>query len=289
MLAAASPACRRMLGRRPHRHRQDSAGAACRAAGRRRGFMRQQTRGPRLTSRLTTGHRRTPLLAGLAAAALAVPGLAVPGLSVPGLALAGSPSAATATATATATAGGCRLGPGVKHVIEISFDNVHFFRDNPNVPSDLQMMPHLLQFLEGNGTFLSNNHTPLIAHTADDLLTTLTGLYGDRTGMPISNSYRTFNPDGPTDPAGSFAYWTDPVFNTAATPSPGHDTNPSMVYSPVPPATAQPPPPPDTSTPAPWVPFTRAGCNVGEVAAANMELENTAADIPKVFGPDSPE
>jgi hypothetical protein len=55
--------------------------------------------------------------------------------------------------------------------------------------------------------------------------------------MPVSNSYRTFDPDGTTDPAGSFAYWTDPVFNTAATPSPGHDTNPSMVYSPVPPAT----------------------------------------------------
>jgi hypothetical protein len=98
------------------------------------------------------------------------------------------------------------------------------------------MMPHLLHFLKDNGTFLSNNHTPLIAHTANDLLTTFTGLYGDRQGMPISNSYRTFNPGGTTDPAGSFAYWTDPVFNTVATPSPGHDTNPSMVCSPVPPA-----------------------------------------------------
>ena len=65
--------------------------------------MRQHTRGRRLASRLTAGHRRTPLLAGLAAAALAVPGLAGPGLSVPGLALARSPPAATATATATAT------------------------------------------------------------------------------------------------------------------------------------------------------------------------------------------
>jgi hypothetical protein len=55
--------------------------------------------------------------------------------------------------------------------------------------------------------------------------------------MPVSNSYRTFDPDGTTGPAGSFAYWTDPVFNTAATPSPGHDINPSMVYPPVPPAT----------------------------------------------------
>jgi hypothetical protein len=68
---------------------------------------------------------------------------------------------------------------------------------------------------------LSNNHTPLIAHTADDILTTFTGLYGDRQGMPIANDYVAYNSDGPvgtfgtTDPAGSFAYWTDPVFDTA--------------------------------------------------------------------------
>src|SRR5215475_10213849 len=201
----------------------------------------------------------------------------------------GAHAAPVARVAGHSASNSCHLGHGIKHVVELTFDNVHFFRDNPNVPSDLQLMPNLTNFFEDNGTMLSNNHTPLIAHTADDLLTTLTGLYGDRQGMPISNSYRTFNPDGTTDPAGSFAYWTDPVFNTAATPSPGHDTNPSMVYSPVPPATAQPPPAPNTTTPAPWVPFTRAGCDVGEAAAANMELENTAADIPKLFGPASPE
>ena len=186
----------------------------------------------------------------------------------------------------------CHLGNGVTHVIRLGFDNVHFFRDNPNVPSDLQMMPNLLNFFENNGTFLSNSHTPLIAHTADDLLTTSTGLYGDRQGMPISNSYQAYNTDGTTDPAGSFAYWTDPVFDTAPIP-PGpnaaHDTNPSMVYSPVPPATANKAVAPNTITPAPWVPFTRAGCDVGEVATANQELENTAVDIPKVFGVGSPE
>ena len=183
----------------------------------------------------------------------------------------------------------CQLGNGVKHVIELTFDNVHFFRDNPNVPSDLQMMPSLLHFLEDNGTFASNNHTPLIAHTADDLLTTFTGLYGDRAGMPVSNSYRTYNTDGSTDPAGSFAYWTDPIFNTAATPNPGHDTNPSLVYAASPPATTNPAPKPDTTTPAPWVPFARAGCNVGEAGTVNQDLENTAVDIPKVFGANSPE
>jgi hypothetical protein len=152
-------------------------------------------------------------------------------------------------------------------------------------------MPNLLNFFQDNGTFLSNNHTPLIAHTADDILTTFTGLYGDRHGMPISNSYQAYNANAAkdTDPAGSFAYWTDPVFDTKTTPSAGHDTNPSMVYSPVPPTTAPHTVAPDTVTPAPWVPFTRAGCDVGQVASANTVLENTALDIPKVFGAGSPE
>jgi hypothetical protein len=184
---------------------------------------------------------------------------------------------------------GCHLGNGVKHVVQISFDNVHFFRDNPNVPSDLQLMPNLLNFIQNNGTMLSNNHTPLIAHTANDLLTTATGLYGDRQGQPISNGFRTYNPSGTTDPANSFTYWTDPIFDTARTPSAGHDTNPNMVYSPVPPATASSPVSPTTVTPAPWVPYTRAGCNVGEVATANQVLENASFDIPKVFGANSPE
>jgi len=47
------------------------------------------------------------------------------------------------------------------------------------------------------------------------------------------------------------------------------------------------------NTPAPWVPFTRAGCDVGGVGTANIELENnsTAAtgDITQVFGQNSPE
>jgi hypothetical protein len=210
-------------------------------------------------------------------------------VAAPGMASAGQPSASGHQPASRHQPASCHLGNGIKHVVQLGFDNVHFFRDNPNVPSDLQMMPNLLNFFESNGTFLSNSHTPLIAHTGDDLLTTATGLYGDRHGMPIANGYQAYNADGTTDPAGTFAYWTDPVFNTAAHPSPGHDTNPSMVYSPVPPATARHAPAPDTVTPAPWVPYTRAGCNVGEVATANQELENTAVDIPKVFGPNSPE
>ena len=47
------------------------------------------------------------------------------------------------------------------------------------------------------------------------------------------------------------------------------------------------------TTPAPWVPFTRAGCDVGGVGTANIELENTATnatgDMTRVFGANSPE
>ena len=212
---------------------------------------------------------RRSLLATAAVAALVVPSTAW--LSQP--------------ATAAPVASGCQLRDGVKHVVSLVFDNVHFSRDNPNVPSDLEQMPNLLRFLASNGTVLSNTHTPLIAHTADDSLTIYTGLYGDRHGQPVTNSFRTYNPDGSTDPAGSFAYWTTPVYDTAATPTAGHDTSPTMVYSPGDPTGT------DTSrqTPAPWVPFTRAGCSVGDFSTANMVLENTKLDLPYIFGAQSPE
>ena len=59
-----------------------------------------------------------------------------------------------------------------------------------------------------------------------------------------------------------------------------------MIYSDSVPASAT---TTDVATPAPWVPWTRAGCDVGDVSTANMVLENAGFDIPKVFGPDSPE
>src|SRR4051794_9137125 len=213
------------------------------------------------------------------------------GLATAALVTGAAAAVATLTASAPAaahpqTVSSCHLRNGVQHVVNIVFDNVHFFRDNPNVPSDLEQMPTLLNFLKSNGTVFSNSHTPLIAHTADDSLSIYTGLYGDRHGQPVTNSYKTYNPDGTTDPAGSFAYWTDPVYDTAATPTPGHDTSPTMVYSDSVPARQG-----DTGrqTPAPWVPFTRAGCSVGMFSSANMVLENTKLDLPTVFGADSPE
>ena len=182
----------------------------------------------------------------------------------------------TAQAVPATPAAGCRLANGVKHVIEITFDNVHFNRDNPNVLSDLEQIPALDSFITGNGTLLSNDHTPLIAHTADDTLTTYTGLYGDRQGQGISNDYETYNAGGTVTGESSFAYWTGTY---------GLDPFPNMPYSASVPAAGSAP----ATPPAPWVPFTRAGCNVGDVSTANMELENLNPDLQNVFGAGSPE
>jgi hypothetical protein len=221
---------------------------------------------------------RRRLLTGLAGSGLAAGALVVPAVA------GATTTAADATPPPTTT---CDLGNGVQHVISIVFDNVHFFRDNPNVPSDLEQMPHLLNFLQSNGTVFSNSHTPMIAHTADDSLSIYTGLYGDRHGQPVSNSYNVYNPDGSTDTATSFTYWTSPIIDTKPlVPAPSTvDSAPSMTYSDTVPASG----PANRVTPAPWVPFTRAGCNVGDFSTANMVLENPAVDVPTVFGANSPE
>lgn len=173
---------------------------------------------------------------------------------------------------------GCNLDPAngkIQHVIYVQFDNLHFTRDNPNVPSDLEQMPNLLNFMKSNGVLLTNHHTPLIAHTATDILTSLTGVYPNNHGDPISNSFRYFNPNGTSNPAVSFAYWTAPLFDpSTSTPT---DTTPNMLTA------------GGKNAPAPWVPYTRTGCNFGAVATANTILENTAIDIPTVFGANSPE
>jgi hypothetical protein len=186
--------------------------------------------------------------------------------------------ASPALHTHAASGSGCQLNSAkgdIQHVIYVQFDNTHFTRDNPNVPSDLEQMPHLLNFIENNGVLLSNHHTPLISHTATDILTSLTGVYGDQHGVPVSNTYRFFNPNGTTDNAVSFAYWTSPIFDlSSSTPS---DTTRNML-------TAS-----GMNAPAPWVPYTRAGCNFGAVATANTILENITVDIPTVFGAGSPE
>src|SRR5262249_50597219 len=73
--------------------------------------------------------------------------------------------AATWLSTGSAQAA-CNLGPSIKHVVHITFDNVHLRRDNPNVPSDLEQMPNLLNFVTQNGIITRNHHTPLISHSS---------------------------------------------------------------------------------------------------------------------------
>ncbi len=203
-------------------------------------------------------------------------------LTATALAAAGIASslAAPVLAAKPAAAGGqstCTLGPNgaVKHVIYVQFDNTHLRRDRADVPSDLEQMPHLLNFIETNGTLLSNDHTVLISHTAGGILSSLTGVYPDRHGQVVSNSNVRISSTGGFSFPSSFGYWTDSV---AATNTP---TVPNMVT------------PTGANAPAPWVPYTRAGCDFGAVATANTVLENAnttaTGDITKVFGPGSDE
>jgi hypothetical protein len=185
-------------------------------------------------------------------------------------------SAATLTsgrsAQAATTTAGCQLTGGAKHLVYIQFDNTHFTRDRPSVASDLEQMPHLLDFLTSNGTLFTNDHTILISHTAGGIVSSLTGLYPDRNGQTVSNSYFYFPPSGVPAFSSSFKYWTDLVDDATGT----NDPLPNMVTD------------GQKTTPAPWVPFTRAGCDVGGVGTANIELENTGTgafgDIAQVFG-----
>jgi hypothetical protein len=182
-----------------------------------------------------------------------------------------------------APGGGCQLNSpkgNIQHVVTIIFDNTHFQRDPARdgstlVPSDLEQMPHLLNFISNNGVLLSNHHTQLISHTSDDIITILTGVYPSRHGVATAaNSYLEYKADGTTLSQSGFTYWTDlsgdNTYNLlSGAVDAGH--------------------PNGVNAPAPWVPFTRAGCDVGAVGAADLEIENTGADLQTVFGKGSPQ
>ena len=174
---------------------------------------------------------------------------------------------AEAAAPAQASCHFQSAGNKIKRVVFLTFDNVHLRRDNPNVPSDLEQMPHLLNFLQDNGTVSGNHFTPLISHTAQDILTVLTGVYGNRFGFGVANSYGFFNPNGSVGFQSSFSYWT----------SLSKDGQLNLINE------------KGKNAPAPWVPFTRAGCDVGGFSTVNIEFESIPADVNTVFGPNSPE
>jgi hypothetical protein len=188
----------------------------------------------------------------------------------------------TSSAPRTLAASNCELhsvGNKIKHVVYLQFDNTHYARDNQNVASDLEQMPHLLDFLKSNGTLFTNDHTILISHTAGGIVSTQTGLYPDRHGLNVTNSYFAFAYSPTKTPffSTAFKYWTDLVDDAAGTADP----LPNMVTD------------GQKTTPAPWVPFTRAGCDFGAVSLANIELENTGTgafgDMTQAFGSGSPE
>jgi hypothetical protein len=174
-------------------------------------------------------------------------------------------------ATQSASAG-CQLNsPGgqIKRVVYIVFDNVHLRRDNPNVPSDLEQMPNLLNFLQGKGVISGNHFTPLISHTADDILTGLTGVYGDRHGSPVSNSFGIYKADNSSAVfQTSFVYWTT---TTAQSHPEAGENLPVLVNE------------NGKNAPAPWVAYTRAGCDVGAFSLNGLAIENKT-DIANIFG-----
>ena len=148
---------------------------------------------------------------------------------------------AVTTAHAQTSATAC------KRLVYIQFDNTSY--------SDVRQMPHLLDYLTQRGTIYTNDHTVLISHTAAGIVSTLTGLYPDRHGLTVANAYGYFTKSGTTSFTSAFKYWTDPV-DAAVNPLPNLVTTGRK------------------TTPAPWVPFTRAGCDVGAVGMANMVQEN---------------
>ncbi|MBN9619171.1 MAG: hypothetical protein J0H43_05505, partial [Actinobacteria bacterium] len=212
--------------------------------------------------------------AGIAAAAVIATGAGILGVT--------SPAGASAPERPAPATSGCHLSNGIKHVIQIQFDNVHLTRDNPNVASDLEQMPHLFNFLKQNGTVLANTHDVLV-HTATNFVANQTGLYPDRTAVTQSNSFSYYDSSGATHTGVSFAYWTDPLYDPSGKPA---DTRYNIEYTA---DRADVPNNSNVNAPAPWVPYTRAGCDVADVGMSNTVLENIATDIPTVFGANSPQ
>jgi hypothetical protein len=180
--------------------------------------------------------------------------------TVAGLALAIGGMAANANAACPLTSGN---GP-IKHIVYLQFDNTHYLRDAANIPSDLEQMPALLAFLTQKGTLSANNHTQIISHTANGILSSITGVYPDRIGSAVANSFGYYKQSGTVGFQSDFTYWTNII-------DPTNDPSHVLIAE------------TGKNAPAPWAAFTKAGCDFGAVALADMEFENTTTDIANAF------
>ena len=158
-------------------------------------------------------------------------------------------STVTVTCTRAPAASTCPLGNGagaIKHVIYLQFDNTHLTRDRANVPSDLEQMPHLLNFIRGNGTMMANDHTDAdLAH---------------RGRHPVVADRRL---PGPPRPDASATATCAPARPAPSRSRARSATGPTTAAAHTSPTWSAPTAP---TSPAPWVAYTRAGCDVGAVA-----------------------
>lgn len=137
-------------------------------------------------------------------------------------------------------------------------------------------MPNPLNSFKDKGTLDAGDHTVLISHTANDILTTETGLYSDDDGVFVGNSFGVFSntmSGAVGEFPSSFFYWTDTVnsINPATNNNTCALTTPSV-----------------QNVPAPWVLFVRAGCTIGAFSTANIVLQGAPFDITEVFSAGSP-
>ena len=98
----------------------------------------------------------------------------------------------------------------------------------------------------------------------------------------ISNTFFYYNTQtkSPAHANSTFVYWTDPLSgdnSPTGAPNPGADTTPVFIAE------------TGKNAPAPWVAYTRAGCDFGAASIADLDLENTSTDLATVFGRNSPE
>ena len=122
--------------------------------------------------------------------------------------------------------------------------------------------------MEHPASSAQRRYLPSTVIQTDNIITILTGVYPDRHGVATAaNSYQEYT-SSTTKFQSAFTYWTD------LTPDGTYNLISGAVEANH---------PHGVNAAAPWVPFTRAGCDVGAVAAADMEIENTGADLSTVF------